>query len=885
MNLRKLFTGLAPALLALACVAALLPGLSVQAAAVTPTVTPASGVVGTIVNVTAIGLTASSPYTLMMGAYIVSSGTTTAGGAVNATFTVGNLPRGVYVIDLNTTGGDTTANPKPTFTVGASLSINQTQGPSGSSFTVTGYGFTASTAYSILFNGNPVSGATGTTDSQGHFSKAVSTAGLPRASYAVTATTTFSGDTAYAGTFTVLPVLSVSPLTGVCGNPVQVSGAGFAASQTVTIYYDSIEAATVTASTTGTFSNLPVVVPVSRAGAHVFTARDNAVTADAINFTVIPRLSADPVSGSAGDTVSLQGHGFNTSAAISLYWDDTLASSGLTTDTNGSFSLSDFTVPAAAGGSHTFKAVDNAGNNASFSFAVGSRLSLSPATGGPGTAVTVNGNSFQAGQTVTVSFNGAAITTNPAAITANSLGGFSAVIVVPGGPAGTYEVTAGDGTNSASADFITTSSISISPATSDAAPVFSGGTLTVAGAGFVPQSIVSLQVEGLAGTLASPTAGNDGSFTASFTVPALTGGLHRVVATGSNEDSVTANFIVGPRIEAVPQSAAPGATVDISGTGFTAGKTITLKLGGQPLAISPAGVTVDGSGSFAASFEMPGLAAGTRQLTASDSLSQASLDFTTAADVTPTQGGSTADPGYVGMQVPLSGAGFSPNSLVTITYDNPAVTLGSATTDANGAFSTTVTIPVSARGNHVITVQDNAATPVMKQFTFVISTSAPPAPQLLLPEIDVRQGSHPTFTWQDVAMGDAADTMNLPVTYTLQISPDKSFQSLIMEKSGLASPSFTPGELEGLESTSGETPYYWRVRTTDSAGNESNWSVAQPFHVGFIFAFEGWVVWLCLGLSVLVAFGAGLFLGQGPGRMWLIRLWNTLKLRLSFRRE
>lgn len=56
-----------------------------------------------------------------------------------------------------------------------------------------------------------------------------------------------------------------------------------------------------------------------------------------------------------------------------------------------------------------------------------------------------------------------------------------------------------------------------------------------------------------------------------------------------------------------------------------------------------------------------------------------------------------------GEALSVSGGGFRPNSAVTIVFRSAPVTLGSATTDASGAFTTTVTIPADATpGTHTI---------------------------------------------------------------------------------------------------------------------------------------------------------------------------------------
>lgn len=71
-------------------------------------------------------------------------------------------------------------------------------------------------------------------------------------------------------------------------------------------------------------------------------------------------------------------------------------------------------------------------------------------------------------------------------------------------------------------------------------------------------------------------------------------------------------------------------------------------------------------------------------------------------------------------------------------------------------------------------------------------------------------------------------TRGIGQTYNLQVASDTAFNNLIIDNSGLTSPSFT------LNSVENDTAYFWRVSTTNSAGT-SGWSdhfkfvTASPF--------------------------------------------------------
>ena len=93
----------------------------------------------------------------------------------------------------------------------------------------------------------------------------------------------------------------------------------------------------------------------------------------------------------------------------------------------------------------------------------------------------------------------------------------------------------------------------------------------------------------------------------------------------------------------------------------------------------------------------------------------------------------------------------------------------------------------------------------------------------------------------------------------------------LLEKEGFTSSESTLTEEEKLPSRSKEEPYYWRVKAVDGASNESSWTGAGQFYIGFslpgwtihIFGFSlsGWAV-LWWGLGCLVAGLGGYWWGK-----------------------
>jgi phosphodiesterase/alkaline phosphatase D-like protein len=101
------------------------------------------------------------------------------------------------------------------------------------------------------------------------------------------------------------------------------------------------------------------------------------------------------------------------------------------------------------------------------------------------------------------------------------------------------------------------------------------------------------------------------------------------------------------------------------------------------------------------------------------------------------------------------------------------------------------------------------------------------------------------------------------IIYTLQISKDNTFASVLIEKKGLTSPSYTLDTkipAEKLKSVSKNTPYYWRVRATDAASNTSAWTTPQTFLVGL--ALADYAVYIIMGAIAIMLGVLGFVLGR-----------------------
>ena len=339
-----------------------------------------------------------------------------------------------------------------------------------------------------------------------------------------------------------------------------------------------------------------------------------------------------------------------------------------------------------------------------------------------------------------------------------------------------------------------------------------------------------------------------GEFTCKIDIPESTAGDHTITAEFGGEKG-EAEFTVEPDITISPTSGIVGDEVTVSGTGFGDEVDVYIYFDGYEVDITGDDKT-DEDGSFEASFDVPSVGPGTYDVEAEDDDdNSAEAEFTIAiyAEMSPTTGN-------VGTQVTVSGTGFKANGTATIEYDDIEVT--TAPIGSDGTFEATFYAPVSTGGDHEVTVSDDTST---EEFTFIMESTPPPTPPPLLPMMDDKAKSMAYFDWEDV------DDPSEPVTYTLQLATDAEFTeaSILVEQEGLTESEYTLTEEEALESTTEETPYYWRVRAIDGASNASDWTGAGTFFVGFVFPeLTGWILYALMGLGGILLFFIGLWVGR-----------------------
>jgi len=561
-------------------------------------------------------------------------------------------------------------------------------------------------------------------------------------------------------------------------------------------------------------------------------------------------MSVNPTSGTAGTTVTVNGTGYTLYNGQTLYilFNYVFAQSAAVS--NGTFSAS-FPVPASyttamaapitvQQTSATYDVTNQIGVAVYFNVTARS-ITVTPTSRYVGEQVTVTGTGFAASSQVTFYWDNVAVTAS--ATTTDTNGAFAnATLTVPPTARGSHTIKAQDASNNSA-----TSTVTVMPKiTINLSSGAVGDTVTVGGTGFAGGATVTFYFD--TSNVGTTGADTSGTFTGStFTVPPTSRGSHTIKAQDNSANFATTLFTIGQKISITPDTGASGATVTVTGSGFSTSRTITLKYNAVPVTTSPASVITDTNGSFTASFTVPTGGAGTYPVEASDGTYTFSVNFVIVAGTTLSQ-----TTGNVGSQVTINGTGFIPNASVTITYTSEPVVLTTTTTDSSGAFSVMVSIPPTTGGAHTITASDGTNTITS---TFTVETIAPPIPVPLLPEMDSRTKSQAYFDWEDVEDPSG-------VTYTLQIASDADFTTIVLEKEGLTTSEYTLTKEEKLEQASKEEPYYWRARAVDGASNASDWTTPGSFQVGFIFDIPNWGLYTLYGVGGILLIVFGFWLGR-----------------------
>jgi len=379
-----------------------------------------------------------------------------------------------------------------------------------------------------------------------------------------------------------------------------------------------------------------------------------------------------------------------------------------------------------------------------------------------------------------------------------------------------------------------------------------GTEVKITGVDFGGNDDITVEYDGVAIDIESGDTDTDsnGDFETTILIPESIVGEHTIKVIDESDKEAEAVFTVEPEITIAPESGRVGERATVNGTGFADGEDVTIKFDGDEVATG----STNFDGSFSVTFDVPTVGPGTYDVEAKDedgNSGKARFTMTTDISISPVT--SQASPGYVSMDMTISGTGFIPDHEITITYASTPVVF-TTTSEDDGSFSYTFKVPKSESGEHTITASDGTNT---LEVAFFMESTAPAIPRPLLPAMGIKSEQPVVFDWQDV-------TDPSGVTYTLQLARNENFTDIVLKKE-LTQSKYTMTEAEELESTKKDEPYWWRVKATDGATNESGWSGAGSFYVGFVFALPDWAIYLLMGVGGLLLFFIGFFVGRRTG--------------------
>jgi hypothetical protein len=439
---------------------------------------------------------------------------------------------------------------------------------------------------------------------------------------------------------------------------------------------------------------------------------------------------------------------------------------------------------------------------------------ISPGSGATGTNIIIQGNNFNSykGDYISITFDAFEIPTSPLEVPDS--GSFITEFTIPEMTIfGRHWITvysSGGTVSMLARNFFIVEETLITLDVTEG-PV--GTEVNISGQGFYSNRTVDIYYTNIsADKLGNTTTSSTGLFSFNFTVPNSIGGYHTVTAINDKGNLAEAQFKITSEVFTNLAAAGPGELLAMIGTGFGYRSQVEIDIGSHPITT----VKTNDTGDFEVVFNIPGINPGVYDIQAEDEYNnQAKIKFTVTANV-----GLSLTSGAVGSTVTASGSGFTAKTLISVLYDD--VTIATTTADNLGRFTISFSIPASDGGSHQIIISDGSFT---RQFTFIVESEAPAAPELKLPVKNTETKSMTYFDWED------ANDPSQPVTYQLQVASDQNFSTILRDKPDLPKSEYNLTLDEALPAITTGLPYYWRVRARDAAGNESEWSESSSFYI------------------------------------------------------
>ena len=383
----------------------------------------ATSLAANVVTFTAVGgVPAGTTLTVASGALGVTN-PTTPGSKTYTVFTsqeVVKITSAAYTIKgIKVTGGAV---------------LTPTAAPSGTTMTIAGAGYTAGTAVDILLGATIIKGNAGTVETNGTVTVTFTLTAAGNITLKDGAGTTYN-----AVAVTVLPGLTVTPVSGLAGATITIKGKNFTvfAGDVLTATFGGAALALSSAATTAgatTFS-VTATVPATSGGIKkvVVTASVSGDSATA-NFTCTGQaITISPTTAPVGSTITVSGTGYQASEVVNIAFPGATVAATKTCGTDGSFTTT-FKVPAASATGAVTATGATSGAVATATLTIpAATITLDITKGTVGTTVTVTGTSLTISSVydIVITNTGTGISVVMATVSTDSVGGFIAAANVP----------------------------------------------------------------------------------------------------------------------------------------------------------------------------------------------------------------------------------------------------------------------------------------------------------------------------------------------------------------------------------------------------------------------------------------------------------------------
>lgn len=229
---------------------------------------------------------------------------------------------------------------------------------------------------------------------------------------------------------------------------------------------------------------------------------------------------------------------------------------------------------------------------------IGGKVTIDPDAGPVGTEVEISGTDFGASEDIFVEYDGEDIDIESGDDKTDRYGEFEGtIIIIPKSTAGNHTITVigEDSGAEAEATFTVEPGITVSP-TSGAVET----SVTVSGTGFGNRSDFTIDLNQT--EVATGTTDRYGGFDTTFNVPAMTSGTYALEVRDEDNNSYEVEFtIIATTANLNPTTGHVGTEVTVSGAGYTAGGTVTIKYDATEVATA----TVKTDKTFSTTFAVP----------------------------------------------------------------------------------------------------------------------------------------------------------------------------------------------------------------------------------------------------------------------------------------